>query len=112
MRYVAIRCTERLEDAGVAPSVGSRGDSYDNALAEAFNSLYEWEVAYRQGPWYRLEDVEHATMEHVHCFNHERIHYAIDKPSPAVLEAAYHANNEDSEQPRQIRATEPRSAAR
>jgi putative transposase len=89
VQYVAFSYTERMEAAGIAPSVGSRGDSYDNALAESFNGLYKWELIYKDGPWYGLEDVEHATMEYVHWFNNERIHYGIDKMSPTEFEAAY-----------------------
>ena len=92
VQYLSISYTERLEEAGIAPSVGSRGDSYDNALAESFNGLYKWELIYKDGPWYGLEDVEHATMEYVHWFNHERIHYSIDKMCPAEFEAAYYLN--------------------
>jgi putative transposase len=104
VQYVAIRYTDRLEEAGVAPSVGSRGDSYDNALAESFSSLYKWEMVYHQGPWYGLEDVEHATMEYVHWFNNERIHYAIDGMAPAAFEAAYRASTAEQEHPVEIRA--------
>ncbi len=61
-RYVSIRCTERLAEAGVEPSVGSVGDSYDNALAETINGLYETEVTHRRGPWRSFEAVEFATV--------------------------------------------------
>jgi putative transposase len=65
-QYLAVRYTERLEEAGLQGSVGSRGDSYDNALAESYNGLYKTELIRKDGPWFGLEDVEHATMEYVH----------------------------------------------
>src|SRR3712207_2065995 len=72
VQYLAIRYTERLAEAGAVASVGSKGDSYDNALAESFNGLYKTELIRRQGPWRGLEDVEHATLEYVDWFNHRR----------------------------------------
>lgn len=72
-QYVAIRYTERLTDAGVEPSVGSVGDSYDNALAETINGLYKTEVIRRRGPWSTLEAVEFVTLEWVDWFNHRRL---------------------------------------
>ena len=69
-QYVSIRYTERLAEAGVEPSVGSVGDSYDNALAETINGLYKAEVIHRRGPWRSCEAVEFATLEWVDCFNH------------------------------------------
>ena len=73
-------------------SVGSKGDSFDNALAESFNGLYKWELIYRQGPWRGLDDVEFATMTYVDWFNHRRLHGEItNDPSyttPAEAEAA------------------------
>ena len=73
-QYLAIRYTERLAEAGAVPSVGSRGDSYDNALAESFNGLYKTELIRRCGPWRGLEDVEYATLEYVDWFNHRLLH--------------------------------------
>jgi hypothetical protein len=64
-QYLAIRYTERLADAGAVTSVGSKGDSYDNALAESFNGLYKTELIRRRGPWNGLDDVEFATLEYV-----------------------------------------------
>ncbi len=71
-QYVSIRCTERLVEAGIEPSVGSVGDSYDNALAETINGLYKTEVIHRCGPWRSFEAVEMATLEWVDWFNNRR----------------------------------------
>ena len=72
-QYVSIRYTERLAQAGIEPSVGSRGDSYDNALAETMNGLYKAELIHRRGPWKTRESVELATLQWVHWFNHIRL---------------------------------------
>ena len=88
-QYLAIRYTERLADAGVAASVGSRGDSYDNALAESFNGLYRTEVIRTHGPWRGLDDVEYATLEYVDWFNERRLHGEIGMIPPAEFEALY-----------------------
>jgi putative transposase len=90
VQYLAIRYTERLAQAGAVPSVGSRGDSYDNALAESFNGLYKAELIRQRGPWRGLEDVEHATLEYVDWFNHRRLHGELGMLTPAEFEAAYH----------------------
>ena len=74
---LSIRYSERLADNDIVASVGSKGDSYDNALAESFNGLYKWELIYRQGPWRGLDDVEFATMTYVDWFNHRRLHGEI-----------------------------------
>jgi putative transposase len=89
VQYLAIRYTERLAEAGAVASVGSKGDSYDNALAESFNGLYKTELIRRQGPWRGLEDVEHATLEYVDWFNHRRLHGELGMVPPAEFEAAY-----------------------
>ena len=73
MQYVSIKYTERLAEAGIEPSVGSVGDSYDNALAETINGLYKAEVIHRRGPWRSFEAVEFATLEWVDWFNHRRL---------------------------------------
>ena len=73
VQYVSIRYTERLAEAGIEPSVGSRGDSYDNALAESIIGLYKTEVIRRRGPWRGPEDVEFATLEWVHWYNTQRL---------------------------------------
>ena len=72
-QYVSIKYTERLAQAGVEPSVGSVGDSYDNALAETINGLYKAEVIHRRGPWRSFEAVEFATLEWVDWFNNRRL---------------------------------------
>lgn len=89
VQYVDIRYTDRLEEAGSVRSVGSKGDSYDNAMAESFNGLYKAERIYKDGPWYGLEDVEHTTMEYVHWFNHDRLHGEIGMVTPVEKEAEY-----------------------
>ena len=89
VQYLAIRYTERLAEAGAVPSVGSRGDSYDNALAESFNGLYKTELIRHAGPWRSLEDVEYATLEYVDWFNHRRLHGELGMIPPAEFEAAY-----------------------
>jgi putative transposase len=95
-QYLAIRYTDRLEDIGAMRSVGSRGDSYDNALAEAVNGLYKAEVIHRQGPWRSLEHLELATAEWVDWWNHRRLHSAIGNVPPAEYEALYHRQHEAS----------------
>jgi putative transposase len=89
-QYLSIRYTERLKDAGLEPSVGSVGDSYDNALAESIIGLYKAEVIRRRGPWRDLEAVEFATLEWVHWFNHRRLLEPIGYIPPAEKEAAYY----------------------
>ena len=89
-QYLAIRYTERLAEAGAVPSVGSRGDSYDNALAESFNGLYKTELIRHTGPWRGLDDVEYATLEYVDWFNNRRLHGELGMLPPAEFEAAYH----------------------
>jgi putative transposase len=93
-QYLAIRYTERLDDAGVVNSVGSRGDSYDNALAETVNGLYKAELINRQGPWRSIEQVELATAEWVHWWNAQRLHSACKDVPPAEYEAAYWADRQ------------------
>jgi len=90
VQYLAIRYTERLADAGVAASVGSRGDSYDNALAESFNGLYKTELIRHQEPWRGLDDVEYATLAYVDWFNQRRLHGEIGMIPPAEFEAIYY----------------------
>jgi transposase InsO family protein len=93
-QYVSIHYTERLAQAGIEPSVGSVGDSYDNALAESINGLYKAEVIHRRGPWRSLEAVEFATLEWVHWFNHRRLLEPIGNIPPAEAEALYYAAQE------------------
>jgi putative transposase len=95
VQYVSIKYTERLAEAGLVPSVGSVGDSYDNALAETINGLYKAEVIHRRGPWHSLEAVEFATLEWVDWFNNRRLLSSIGNRPPAEAEAAYHASLEE-----------------
>jgi transposase InsO family protein len=90
-QYVSIKYTERLADAGIEPSVGSVGDSYDNALAETVIGLFKTEVIHRRGPWRTLEDVEFATLEWVDWFNNRRLLEPIGNIPPAEAEAHYYA---------------------
>jgi putative transposase len=90
-QYLAIRYTERLAEAGAVTSVGSRGDSYDNALAESFHGLYKAELIRKDGPWRGLDDVEYATLSYVDWFNQKRLHGEIGMVPPAELEASYYA---------------------
>jgi putative transposase len=90
VQYLAIRYTDRLAEAGAVASVGSKGDSYDNALAESFNGLYKTELIRHRGPWRGLEDVEYATLEYVDWFNHRRLHGELGMVPPAEFEAADH----------------------
>ena len=94
-QYLASRYTERLAEAGVEPSVGSVGDSYDNALAETVIGLFKTEVIRRRGPWRSLEAVERATLEWVHWFNHRRLLGPIGYIPPAEAEAGYYEQLED-----------------
>ncbi len=90
-QYLALRYTERLAEAGVEPSVGSVGDSYDNALAETINGLYKAEMIHRRGPWRSFEAVEFATLEWVDWFNTRRLLEPIGNVPPAEAEARYYA---------------------
>jgi putative transposase len=90
VQYLSIRYTERLAEVGAVSSVGSRGDSYDNALAEAVNGLYKAEVIHKSGPWRSLDQVEFATANWVHWWNQKRLHGAIGDMPPAEFEAIYY----------------------
>ena len=98
VQYVSIKYTERLAAAGVEPSVGSVGDSYDNALAETVNGLYKTEVIRRRGPWRSLEAVELATLEWVDWFNNRRLLEPIGNIPPAEAEAMYYARLQEDRQ--------------
>ena len=91
VQYVSIKYTERLVEAGIEPSVGSVGDSYDNALAETINGLYKAEVIHRRGPWRSFDAVEYATLEWVDWFNNRRLLEPIGNIPPAEAEARYYA---------------------
>jgi putative transposase len=94
VQYLSVRYSERLAHNDIVASVGSRGDSYDNALAESCNGLYKWELIHRQGPWRGLDDVEFATLTYVDWFNHRRLHGEITDhvtfTTPADAETAYY----------------------
>jgi putative transposase len=90
-QYLAVRYSDRLAEAGVVASVGSKGDSYDNALAESFHGLYKAELIHHAGPWRGLEDVEYATLEYVDWFNQRRLHGELGMIPPAEFETAYYA---------------------
>ena len=90
-QYLSIRYTERLGEAGIEPSVGSVGDSYDNALAETINGLYKAEVIHRRGPWRSFEAVEYATLEWVDWFNNRRLLEPIGNIPPDEAEANFYA---------------------
>jgi len=92
-QYVSIKYTERLAEAGIEPSVGSVGDSYDNALAESVIGLFKTEVIHRRGPWRGLEAVEFATLEWVDWFNNRRLLEPIGNIPPAEAEARFYAQS-------------------
>ena len=94
-QYVSIRYTERLAEAGIEPSVGSRGDSYDNALAETINGLYKAELIHRRAPWKTVESLELATLEWVTWFNHQRLLEPIGYIPPAEAEDRYYLQLEN-----------------
>jgi putative transposase len=95
-QYTSIRFTERLAEAGIQPSVGAVGSSYDNALAETINGLYKTELIRPRKPWRTIEEVELATAEWVDWFNHRRLYeYCGDIP-PVDLEAAYYAQHPET----------------
>ena len=94
--YLSIRYSERLAEAGVEPSVGSKGDSYDNALAESIIGLYKAELIHRRGPWRKLDEVESATLEWVDWFNHRRLLAPIGHRPPAEFELMYDHQHDGS----------------
>ena len=98
-QYRAVRYTERLAEAEAVASVGSRGDSYDNAMAEAFNSLFKGELIHnplkRGRGWQSISDVEIAVAEYVDWYNHRRVHGELAQRSPAEVEQAYWATRYD-----------------
>ncbi len=89
-QYVSIRYSERLAEAGIEPSVGSRGDSYDNALAETINGLYKAELIHRRAPWKTKESLELATLQWVSWFSHHRLLESIGYIPPAEAEENYY----------------------
>ncbi len=105
-QYLSLTYTDRLAELGIAPSVGSRGDSYDNALAEAVNAAYKSELINRGKPWRCIDDVELATAEWVAWYNQERLHEALGYVPPAEYEAALRASSDTASQPTPALATE------
>jgi putative transposase len=93
VQYLAVRYTQRLAEAGAVASVGSTGDSYDNALAEAFNSLFKAELVRNKGPWAGIDDLEIATAEYIDWFNHQRLHGEIGLVPPTEHETNYYSQN-------------------
>ena len=89
-QYLSIRYTERLAEAGIEPSVGSRGDSYDNAMAETVIGLFKTEVIHKDGPWRGVDDVEYATLEWVSWFNTARLLEPLGYLPPAEYEEQFH----------------------
>ena len=89
VQYRAIRYTQRLAEAGAVASVGSKGDSFDNAMAEAFNSLYKAELVRNRGPWHGLDDLEMATVEYIDWYNNRRLHGELGHVPPAEYEALH-----------------------
>jgi putative transposase len=96
-QYLSIRYSERLGEAEIVASVGSKGDSYD--LAESFNGLYKTELIHRKGPWRNVEQVEWATLNYVDWFNNRRIHEALDYVPPVEFEVAYYDSSETENLP-------------
>lgn len=93
VQYVAVRYTQRLAEAGAVASVGSTGDSYDNALAEAFNSLFKAELVRNKGPWKNIDDLEIAVAEYIDWFNHRRLHGEIGLIPPVEHEDNHYRQN-------------------
>jgi putative transposase len=98
VQYLSIRSTQRLADQGAVASVGSKGDSYDNALAEAVNSLYKAELIGPRGPWRTAEQVELATLAWVQWWNQQRLHGALDHIPPAEHEARSYREHQQSKE--------------
>ncbi len=98
-QYLSIWYTERLDEAGISPSVGSKGDSYDNALAETINGLYKAEIIHHRGPWKSREAVELATLSWVAWFNNHRLLEPIGYIPPAEAEAQYYRMQNTAPEP-------------
>ena len=106
-QYLAIRYTERLAETGAVNSVGSKGDSYDNALAETMIGLYKTELIRHRGPWRGLEDVEFATLEWVDWFNQRRLFEAHGQIPPAEFEAIHYRDRTSSGQQAETQTKQP-----
>ena len=101
VQYLAIRYTEEIDRVGAVASVGSKGDSYDNAMAEAFNSLFKAELVRNRGPWRGIDDLEIAVAEYIDWFNNKRLHGEIGLVPPAEYEAAHRATHTLTSPPEQ-----------
>ena len=106
-QYLSIRYTERLAQAGAANSVGSKGDSFDNALAETINGLFKTELIRNRGPWRGLDDLELATLEWVDWFNHRRLFEAHGQIPPAEFETTHYRDQTSSGQQAETQAKQP-----
>lgn len=104
-QYLSLAYTDRLVELGIAPSVGSRGDSYDNALAEAVNAAYKTELIHRGKPWRGVDEVELATAQWVAWYNQQRLHEALGYVPPAEYEAALNGTSHTANQPTPALAT-------
>jgi putative transposase len=98
-QYTAIRYAERLADAGALPSIGSVGDSFDNAMAESVIGLYKTECVRHDGPFRSVDDLELATLSWVHWFNTDRLHSALDYATPIEHETEYYRQINSPQQP-------------
>ena len=98
-QYTSIRYTQRMLDTGLRASIGTVGDSYDNAMAESVNALYKAELVYWEGPWDGADELELATLGWVDWFNHTRLHSSLSYRTPAEVEAEYYRENQPAEQP-------------
>lgn len=110
VQYLSIRYSTRLADNDIVASVGSKGDSFDNAMVESFNGLYKWELIYPKGPWRGLDDVEFATLTYIDWFNNRRLHGEIEPgpgfTTPAAFEATYYRQQHSAEHA-ETQTTEP-----
>jgi putative transposase len=97
VQYVDVRYTTRLAEADAVASVGSKGDSYDNAMAEALNSIYKAELIRNLGPWHGIDDLEMATVEYIDWYNHRRIHGEINYVPPVEYETNYSSTTRPKE---------------
>ena len=89
-QYVSVRYTERLAEIGARPSIGSIGDSFDNALAESFNGMFKTELIRRRGPWRNAEHVELETLAYIEWFNYRRLHSELDHVPPVEFETTHY----------------------
>ncbi|MFD3456290.1 integrase core domain-containing protein, partial [Streptomyces sp. NPDC058691] len=98
-QYTSIAFTERLAEAGIAPSIGTVADAYDNALAESAIGLFKTELINRNKPWKTFTDVEFATAEWIDWYNHQRLHGALGHTTPDEYEDAYHHQHTHADEP-------------